>query len=336
MDCSIPGCPVLYYLLEFAQIHVHESVMLYDRLLLCHPLLLLPSVFPSIRIFQWIHSCIRWPQYWSFSFRYKYSGLISFRIDWFDLLAAQGALQSFFQNYSSKASVLQCPVFMVQRSHLYMTAGKTTALTRWTFVGKAMSLLFNMLFRLVITFLPRRTCLSGSWPQLPLAVFLEPKKIKPYTASVFPLLFAMKWWDRMPWSQFFECWVSSQLFTLLFQPHQKLFSSSLFSAIRVVSYAYLRLLIFLSVVLISACDFIQPSILHNVLCIEVKWTEWQYITLSYFSPNFEPVCCSMSGSNCCFLTDIQISQETGMVVWYSHLFKCFYSSFWSTQSKAFE
>ena len=225
---------------------------------------------------------------------------------------------------------------MVQLSHLYMTTGKTIASAIWTFVSKVLSLLFNMLSRFVIAFLPRRTCLSVSWLQSPLAVFLEPKKIKSYTTSVFPLLFAMKWWDQVPWCQFFECWVSSQLFTLLFQPHQRLFSSSSFSAIRVVSSAYLRLLIFLSVVLISACDFIQPSISHGVLCIEVKWTEWQYITLSYSFPNFEPVRCSMSGSNCCFLTDIEISQETGTVVWYSHLFKCFYSSLWSTQSKAFE
>ena len=217
---------------------------------------------------------------------------------------------------------------MVQFSHSNMTPGKAMALTRRTFLSKVMSLLFSMLSRFVIAFLPRRTCHSVSWLQSPLAVFLEPKKIKSYTASVFPLLFAMKWWNRMPWSQFFECWVSSQLFTLLFQSHQRLFSSSSFSV-------YLRL-IFLSVVLISACDFIQPSISHGVLCIEVKWTEWQYITLSYSFPNFEPVHCSMSGSNCCFLTNIQISQETGTLVWYSHLFKCFYSSLWPTQSKAFE
>jgi len=163
--------------------------MLSDHLLLCHPLLLLSSVFPSIRIFSSEFTlCIRWPQYWSFSFRYEYSGLISFRIDCFDLLAAQGTLKSLLQNYSSKALVLQCSVFMVQLSHVYMTAGKTIALAIWTFVSKVLSLLFNMLSRFVIAFLPRRTCLSVSWLQSPLAVFLEPKKIKS-SASVFPLLF---------------------------------------------------------------------------------------------------------------------------------------------------
>ena len=167
--------------------------MLSDHLLLCYPLLLLSSVFPSIRIFSSEFTLrIRWPQYWSFSFRYEYSGLISFRIDCFDLLAAQGTLKSLLQNCSSKASVLQCSVFVVQLSHLYMTAGKTIALATRTFVSKVMSLLFSMLSRFVIAFLPRRTCHSVSWLQSPLAVFLEPKKIKSYTASVFPLLFAMK------------------------------------------------------------------------------------------------------------------------------------------------
>ena len=150
---------------------------------------------------------------------------------------------------------------MVQLSHLYMTAGKTIASAIWTFVSKVLSLLFNMLSRFVIAFLPRRTCLSVSWLQSPLAVFLEPKKIKSYTTSVFPLLFAMKWWDQVPWCQFFECWVSSQLFTLLFQPHQRLFSSSSFSAIRVVSSAYLRLLIFLPAILSPACASSSPAFL---------------------------------------------------------------------------
>ena len=138
-----------------------ESVMPFNRLILCRPLLLLPSIFPSIRVFSSesvLH--IRWPKYWSFSFSIspynEYSGLISFRIDWLDLLAIQGTLKSFLQQHSSKASILwRSAFFTVQLSHPYMTTGKTIALTRWTFVGKVMSLLLNMLSRSVITFLPR-------------------------------------------------------------------------------------------------------------------------------------------------------------------------------------
>ena len=134
-----------------------ESVMPSNHLILCRPLLL-PSIFPSIRVFSNESVLrIRWPKYWSFSFNIspsnEYSGLISFRIDWLDLLAVQGTLKSLLQNHSSKASIFQCPVFLiVQLSHPYMTTGKIKALTRWTFVGKVMSLLFNMLSRLVITF----------------------------------------------------------------------------------------------------------------------------------------------------------------------------------------
>ena len=161
-----------------------ESVMPSNHLILCHPVLLLPSIFPSIRVFSnesVFH--IRWSKYWSFSFSIspfnEYSGLISFRRDWFDLLAAQGALKSFLQRYSSKASILWNPAFlMVQLSHPYMTTGKTIALPGWTFVGKVMSLLFNMLSRLVITFLPKSKHLLSSWLQSPSAVILEPQKIK--------------------------------------------------------------------------------------------------------------------------------------------------------------
>ena len=138
-----------------------ESVMPSSHLILCRPLLLLPSIFPSIRVFSnesALH--IRWPKYWSFSFNISSSnehpGLIFFRMDWLDLLTIQGTLKSLLQHYSSKASVLQCSAFfIVQLSHPYVTAGKTIALTRWTFIGKLRSLLFNMLSRLVITFLPR-------------------------------------------------------------------------------------------------------------------------------------------------------------------------------------
>ena len=159
-----------------------DSVMPSKHLILCRPLLL-ASVFPSIRVFSSesvLH--IRWPKYWSFSFSIspssEYSGLISFRIDWLDLLAVQGTLKSLLQHHSSKASILRCSaLFTVQLSHPYMTTGKTIALTRWTFVGKVMSLLFNMLSRLVLTFLPRSKCLLISWLQSPSAVILEPPKI---------------------------------------------------------------------------------------------------------------------------------------------------------------
>uniref|UniRef100_A0AC11CXF3 Uncharacterized protein n=1 Tax=Ovis aries TaxID=9940 RepID=A0AC11CXF3_SHEEP len=164
-----------------------ESVMPSSCLILCHPLLLLLSVFPSIRVFS-NESVLRitWPKYWSFSSSISpsndYSGLISFRMDWLDLLAVQGTLKSLLQHHSSKISVLQrSDLFIVQLSHPYMTIGKTIALTRWTFVGKVMSLLFNMLSRLDITFLPRSKCLLISWLQSPPAVILEPEKIKSLT-----------------------------------------------------------------------------------------------------------------------------------------------------------
>ena len=142
-----------------------KSVMPSNHLILCHPLLFLPSIFPSIKVFSNESAlCIRWPKYWSFSFSIspsnEYSGLIFFRIDWFDLFAVQGTLRSLLQQHSSKASILPCSAFfMVQLSHLYMTTGKTIALTRWTFVGKVMSLLFRMLSRFVIGSLPRSKCL---------------------------------------------------------------------------------------------------------------------------------------------------------------------------------
>ena len=143
-----------------------ESVMLSNHLILCHPLLLLPSIFPSIRVFSSQSALhIRWPKYWSFSFSIspsnEHPGLISFRMDWLDLLAVQGTLKSLLQHHSSKASILRHSAFFpVQTSYPYITTGKTIALTRQTFVGKVMSLIFNMLSRLVITFLPRSKCLS--------------------------------------------------------------------------------------------------------------------------------------------------------------------------------
>ena len=149
-----------------------------NHLILCCPLLLLPSIFPSIRVFSNESVlCIRWPKYWSFSFSIsssnEYSGMISFRMHWLDLLAFQGTLKSLLQHHSSKASILwRLAFFTVQFSYPYMTTGKTIALTRWTFVGKVMSLLLNMLSRLVITFLSRSTCLLISWLQSPSVVIL--------------------------------------------------------------------------------------------------------------------------------------------------------------------
>ena len=160
MDCSTPGFPITNSRRLCKLISI-ESVMPSNHLILYCPLLLLPSIFPSIRVFSnELVLCIRWQKYWSFSFSIspfnEYSGLISFRMNWFHLLAVQGTLKSLLQHHSSKASVLQHSVFfMVQLSHPYMTTGKTIALTKWTFVGKVMSLLFNMLSRLVIAFLPR-------------------------------------------------------------------------------------------------------------------------------------------------------------------------------------
>ena len=159
-----------------------ESGMPSSHLILCHPLLLLPPIPPSIRVFSnELTLCMRWPKYWSFSFSIspskEHPGLISFRMDWLDPLAVQGTLKSLLQHYSSKASIFRCSAFFtVQVSHPYMTTEKTIALTRWTFVGKVMSLLLNMLSRLVITFLPRSKHLLISWLQSPSAVILEPPK----------------------------------------------------------------------------------------------------------------------------------------------------------------
>ena len=179
-----------------------ESVMPSNHLILCR-LLFLPSIFPSIRVFSRESIlCIRWPKYWSFSFSIspsnEYLGLISFRIYWLDLLAVQGTLKSLPQHHSSKASILWCSAFfVVQLSPPYMTTGKTIALTRRTFVGKVMSLLCNMLSRLVIDFLPRSECLSISWLQSPSAVILEPKNEVCHCFHSFPIY--------LPWSDGTRC-----------------------------------------------------------------------------------------------------------------------------------
>ena len=197
MDSSTPGFPVLHHLLEPAQPHVHQVG---EAIQPSHPLsspLLLLSLVPSIRVFSNESALpIRWPQYWSFSFSINpsngYLGLISFKSNWVDL-AVQRTLKSLLQHHSSKASILWCSAFfIVQLSHPHMSTGKTIAFTIQTFVGKVMSLLFNMLSRLVVTFLPRSKCLSISWPQSPSAVILEPKKI---SLSLFPLFHSYLSWS---------------------------------------------------------------------------------------------------------------------------------------------
>ena len=169
MNCSTPGLHVHHQLPEFTQTHVHYSMMPSNHLILCCPLLLLLPIPPSIRVFSNESTLrMRWPKYWSFSFSIipskEHPGLISFRMDWLDLFAVQGTLKCLLQHHSSKSSILWCSAFFtVQLSHPYMTTGKTIALTRWTFVDKVMSLLLNMLSRLVITFLPRSKRLLISW-----------------------------------------------------------------------------------------------------------------------------------------------------------------------------
>ena len=179
MNRSTPGLPVHHQLQEFTQTHVHRVG---DAIQPSHPVVPFPSCPQSLPASVFSNEstlCMRWPKYWSFSCSIipskEHPGLISFRMDWLDLLAVQGTLKSLLQHHSLKASILQCSAFTVQLSHPYMTTGKTIALTRRTFVGKVISLLLNMLSRLVITFLPRSKCLLISWLQSPSAVILEPK-----------------------------------------------------------------------------------------------------------------------------------------------------------------
>ena len=194
MDCSTPGFPVHHQLLELSI----ESVMPSNHHILYCPLLLLLSIFPNIRAFSnQSFLQIRWPQYRSFNFSIslsnEYSGLISFRMDWLDLPAIQGTLKSLHQQHSSKASIFRhSAFFIVHLSHPYMTIGKTVALIRWTFIGKVLYLLFNIVSSLVIPFLPRSKHLLISWVQSPSAVILEPKNIKSATVSLFLHLFTMK------------------------------------------------------------------------------------------------------------------------------------------------
>ena len=238
------------------------------HLFLCHPLLLLPSIQHQ-GLFQWN----RWPKYWHFSFSispsYEYSGLISFRIDLFDLLAAQRTLKNLLQHHSSKASILQQSAFFtVQLSHAYMMTGKTIALTGWTFVGKVMSLLFNMLSRLVIPFLLRNKHLLTLWLQSPSTVILEPKVSHCFHCSPSTCHEVMKWLspDAMIlvfWMLSFKPYFSLSSFTFI----KRLFSYSL-SAIRVVSSVFLSLLLFLLATLIPACA--SSSLSFHMICIEVR------------------------------------------------------------------
>ena len=203
MNHSTAGYPVHHQLPEFTQTHVDQVGDPSSHLIFCRPLLLLPPIPPSVRVFSNESTLrMRWPKYWSFSFSIipsnEHTGLISFRMDWLDLLAVQGTLKSLLHHHSSKASILQCSAFFtVQLSHPYMTTGKTMALTRWTFVDKVVSQLFNMLFRLVITFLPRSKHLLISWLQSPSAVIWEPQKIKSDTVS--PSI-SQEVMGQMPWS----------------------------------------------------------------------------------------------------------------------------------------
>ena len=228
-----------------------ELVMPYSHLILCHPLFQ-PPIFPSNRVFSnesTLH--IRGPMYWGFRFNIsptnEHPGLFSFRMHWLDFLVAQGTLRSLLQHHSSKASILRLSAFfMVQLSHPYMTTGKTIALTRQTFVDKVISLLFNMLSRLVITFLPRSKCLLISWLQSPSTVILEPQKIKSDTIStVSPsICHEVMGPDAIIlvfWILSFKPTFSLSSYTFI----KRLCSSSSLSAIRVVSSAYLRLLVFL-------------------------------------------------------------------------------------------
>ena len=237
-----------------------ELVMPSNHLILCRSLLLAPSIFPSIRVFSnELAPHIRWPKYWSFSFSIspsnEYSGLICFRIDWFDLLAIQGTLKSLLQYHSSKAPILQClAFFMVQLSHPYMTTGKTLALSRLAFVSKIMSLLFNTL----IAFLPRSKHLWISWLQSPSAVILEPKKIESLTVSIVSPSICCEVMGRDAMISVFWMLSFNPAYSLSSFTFKGLFSSSSISAIRMVSFAYLRLLI-------------SPRNLYSSLCFHTAW-----------------------------------------------------------------
>ena len=244
-----------------------------SHLILCRPLLLLPPIPPSIRLFSNESTPrMRWPKYWSFSFSIipskEHPGLISFRMDWLNLLAVQGTLKSLPQHYSSKVSILQCSAFfIVQLSHPYMTTAETIALTRRTFVGKIMSLLFNILSRLVIAFLPWSKRLLISWLQSPSAVILEPRKIKSLTVSIVSPSICHEVMERNTMILVFRMLSFKPAFSLSsFTFIKRNFSSFSASAITVVSSTYLRLLIFLLAILIPV--FASSVHLESILKIK--------------------------------------------------------------------
>ena len=228
MDCSTTGLLIHHQSLEFTQTHVHQVMMPSNHLILCPPLLLPPSIILSIRVFSnesVLH--IRWPKYWSFSFSIsssnEYSGLTSFRIDWLGLLAVQGTLKSLLQHHSSRASIFWCSAFFkVQLSNPYTTTGKTIGLTRWTFADKVMSLLFNMLSRLVITFFPKSKCLLISWLQSPFAVILEPPRNSVcHSFHCFPIYLPRSDGTGCHDLTFLNGELYANFFTLLFHFHQE-------------------------------------------------------------------------------------------------------------------
>ena len=280
MDCNTPGFPVQHQLPALAQTHVHRVI---DAIQWSHPLS--PPSPPAFNLsqhqglFQWVSSSHQVPKYWSFSFSISlsndYSGLTSFRMDWLNL---QGTLKRLLQHHSSKVSILRCSAFfIIQLSHPYMTTGKTIALTRQTFVDKVMSLLFNILHRLVIAFLPRSKRLLISWLQSPYAVILELKKIKSHRFHCFPIY--LPWSEKTMtfifWMLSFKLTFSLSSFTLI----KRLFSSSSLSAIRVMSSVYLWLLIFLLVILTPACASLIAKLVKNMPAMQetlVWFLVWGY------------------------------------------------------------
>ena len=289
MDCSTrPPCPS--QLPEFTQTHVH---WVGDTIQPPHPLS--PPSPPALNLsqhqnlFKWVSSSHQVAKILEFQFQHQssneYSGLIFFRMDWLDLLAVQGTLKSLLQHHSSKVSILRCSAFFrVQLSHPYMTTGKTIALTRWMFVGKVMSLLFNMLSRLVIAFLPRIRHLLISWLQSPSAVILEPPKIKSATVcSVSP---SVGYEAMGPDAMTLGFWMLSfkpTFFPLLFHFYQEAFEFFAF-------YCKGGVICISEVIdispgnLDSSLCFFQPSVSHDALCIEVKEAEWRYTALTCHVP----------------------------------------------------
>ena len=290
-----------------------------NHLILYCPLLLLPSIFPSIRVFSnetVIH--IRMSNYWSFSLSInpsnEYSGLNPLGLT--GLVSLQSKLLSrvFSNTTVQKQQFFSTVFFMFQLPHLYMTPGSIIALTRQMFVGKVMSLLFNTLSRFVIGFFPRGKFLLISGLQSQSTVILEPKKRVCHCFPCFPIYFP---WS-LPWSSLFERWVLSQLFNSPFSPSTRgslvplHFLPLGWCHLHIWDYWYFSWKSWFQL-----C-FIQPGISHDIFWIEVKQAGWQYTALTYSFPDLEPVC-SMSSSNCCFLTRIPFSQEADKVVWYSHL-----------------